>query len=228
MSSAIKVSRTEDMVALPSWFIPGDRHVMCAKGKQAKQHAANQLLQSLVEQHLKEYSECSSKLDRSFIVSSILKIIRNGGEGGFVRKMNGTWFDVGDRNAREKIGQAFRDRLSHMFKSSAKAKASIRRYQSTEDSKEESSVVPVASIRGVCCHPSLTFSSILHNETFVPHAEDVDLRDLEPLPLSEAIGLDMNLPHCTNGPEGSTLQEAIHEMYQSHFSSSSEDSFVGF
>ena len=123
------------MVAMPKDFTPGPSHVICAKGKQPKEHRANILLKSLVKANLDEYSECSTKLERSFIVSRILKTIRQ--DGGFVRQVEGRWYEVGDRNAREKIGQAFRDLLHTQFRSSTKAKASIRKERG-EDSLSHS------------------------------------------------------------------------------------------
>lgn len=65
-------------------------------------------------------------------MSKLIKLIRQ--EGGFVRNIAGEWFDVGDRNAREKIGQAFRDSLHTKYKSSTKAKASIRRQRTSSSS----------------------------------------------------------------------------------------------
>jgi hypothetical protein len=218
MQSANKRSRVQEMVALPSWFVPGSRDVVCAKGKEAKQHCANQLLQSLVKQHMAEYSACASRLERSFIVSQIIKIVRNGGEGGFVRKINGAWFEVGDRNAREKIGQAFRDGLSHMFRSSAKAKASIRRCRSIESSNEPSPVVPVFPIcEVIICRPSLRLCSKDPGTTVPKQEVDMELMDLEPLPLSRAMPLDLNLAQISTVLEESSFEEAMHEMYQSRF-----------
>ena len=97
-------SRPMHMKKLPEGFIPGKMHVLCTKGKDAKEHHANRMLRDLVKANLKEYSECNSKLDRSFVVSRIMKVFKD--EGGFVRQIKGVWYDIGDRNAREKIGQA--------------------------------------------------------------------------------------------------------------------------
>jgi hypothetical protein len=223
MQSASKLSRAQEMVAFPSGFVPGNRHVVCAKGKEAKQHSANQLLQSLVKQHLADYSSCSSKLERSFIVSKVIKIVRNGGEGGFVRKMNGAWFEVGDRNAREKIGQAFRDSLSHMFKSSAKAKASVHRFRSIDSSNKQSPIVPVFPIGELSCRSSLSPRSIYPGATFAQHKVGMELTNLEPLPLSKAISVDLNQSKISTVSEQSSFEEAMHELYQSHFSSYDED-----
>ena len=169
-----KESKTEDdgmsrrgkhMIKMPASFVPGVNHVICAKGKEAKKHPANKKLKVLVNNSLDRYSDCPSKLERSFIVSKILATIRQGADadldnidnvptdavpsseatpesflkGGFVRQVKGKWYEVGDRNAREKIGQAFRDSLHTQFRSSTKAKASIRRRQDASTDVDSSS-----------------------------------------------------------------------------------------
>ena len=96
--------RPMHMIELPADFVPGKMHVICAKGRDAKEHHGNCLLRELVQANLKEYSACDNKLDRSFVVSRILKIFD--AEGGFVRQIKGKWYNIGARNAREKIGQA--------------------------------------------------------------------------------------------------------------------------
>ena len=48
-------------------------------------------------------------------------------QGGFVKKVNGEWFDVGERARREKTGQQIRDLLHTSYKSSTKAKARTRK-----------------------------------------------------------------------------------------------------
>ncbi|CAB9500997.1 Nitrilase family, member 2 [Seminavis robusta] len=120
--------RANSLKELPPCFIPSNDCVMCAKGKQAKGHPGNQFLVFLIKAKLEEYRACNSKVDRSGIVSQILKKVADRG-GLFVRQLtqDGQWFDVGPRNAREKVGQMFRDSLSDIFSSSTKAKAVVRR-----------------------------------------------------------------------------------------------------
>ncbi|CAB9503199.1 Nitrilase family, member 2 [Seminavis robusta] len=226
MPSASKISRTLEMTPLPDWFVPGPRHVICAKGKQAKEHAANQLLKSLIHQHLEEYKRCPSKLERSFIVSKILKCIRNGGEGGFVRKLNGRWSDIGDRNAREKIGQSFRDSLGHIFKSSTRAKACFRQRRSSDSDIHPAPIVPFFAMSdNVRYRHSVSLDG---TDAFTPSilAQDdteLELTDLEPLPLSKGIAVDLNEMSQVSSepPEDASFREAMEEMFQCHFSGSS-------
>lgn len=131
---------TAGMTALSPSFLPGDRDVICARGKAAKDHLGNLWFRSLIEEHIQEYSECESKLDKSFLVSKVMKLVRRKSpQGGFVKNFNGRWYEVGDRLSREKIGQTFRDMLHTQYRSSTKAKASMRRQRASTDTPSAAS-----------------------------------------------------------------------------------------
>ncbi|CAB9500999.1 Nitrilase family, member 2 [Seminavis robusta] len=123
------------MKALATGFVPGEFDVICKRGKAAKDHPGNKWFRSLIQEHIQEYSECETKLDKSFVVSKVLKRVRKASpQGGFVKEFQGgTYWEVGDRLSREKIGQTFRDMLHNQYKSSTKAKASRRKQKTSED-----------------------------------------------------------------------------------------------
>ncbi|CAB9521543.1 Nitrilase family, member 2 [Seminavis robusta] len=235
MSTEKLSGRGKDMVPLADDFVPGPGHVICAKGKQAKQHPANRMLKNLVQSKLKEYSECPSKLERSFIVSAILKTIRQ--NGGFVRNINGKWFDIGDRNSKEKIGQLFRDNLSHMFKSSTKAKASIRRQKrnssgdsasgSSNDSDKNES--PPQRAKSTYTFPI----SEVTIDTSAPQPDaaksngkqyTMEVSDLEPIPLADATvaqfgSMEYDTSSSAVSSNASSFDSSMHDLY-SHLSCS--------
>ena len=122
----VTTSRATIMRELPSSFVISDADVLCAKGKKAKEHPGNRILTALVHSHLNEYASAVSRLEKSFVVSKIMKHVKNAG-GRFVRIVKGAHFDIGGRNAREKVGQALRDLLHEQYRSSTRAKACIRR-----------------------------------------------------------------------------------------------------
>jgi hypothetical protein len=138
-------SRSKSFQVLPNSFYPSEDSVICAKGKKAKEHPGNQFLSSLMQSKLEEYRASASKLDRSYIVSQIMKEVTDRG-GLFVRQLTvgGQWFDVGPRNSREKIGQMFRDALHELFRSSTKAKAMIRRKRDLADTDAEEDIMTQA------------------------------------------------------------------------------------
>ena len=220
------------MSPMPENFVPGPQFVICAKGKAAKEWQGNRFLRHLVQVNLQEYSD-ASKLERSFLVSKIVKMIRQ--DGGFVREIDGKWFEIdrkGDRNAREKIGQMFRDALHTQFKSSTKAKASIRRQRrratssssssntssssgSSVYSNSQSSVhtptplptssFPITEVAFDSDVPPVTPSSVVYGKTAV----ELDFRDFEPLPLATAVV--MNFDSSIRSDE-SSFDQAIDEM----------------
>lgn len=203
-----KISRTKEMIPLPVGFAPGPSHVICAKGKAPKQHQGNKLLRHLIQSKMQDYANSKEKLDRSYIVSQIIKTIRQ--EGGFVRHVDGHWFDVGDRNAREKIGQIFRDGLHTKFKSSTKSKASMRRRRGSlmslcssgnSSSGEESANFEPLSIEPLPFQPRPVESSFPIQVAFPKQAKFQmhgfcmqKQLDFEPLPLSRAVSINFNSP----------------------------------
>ena len=79
---------------------------------------------------MEKYATSTSRQDKSDILSTIVNTVRgNSPNGGFVKEDNATghWFEVGDFLAREKVSQAFRDALSHSYRSSKKYKHEKRR-----------------------------------------------------------------------------------------------------
>lgn len=65
---------------------------------------------------------------KSHIVREIIESVRRASpKGGFVKKVSGKWFDVGERARREKTGQQIRDLLHTQYRSSTKSKAMTRK-----------------------------------------------------------------------------------------------------
>lgn len=122
-------STFDEMRPLVANFTPGDFDVICARGKKAITHAGNRRFRLDVSMHLEKYSEATTKLDKSLIVSLIVDTVRQKSpDGGFVKFENDCWHEVGAHIAREKVGQSFRDLLHTQYKSSTKAKK-LRRLQ---------------------------------------------------------------------------------------------------
>eukprot|EP00980_Cylindrotheca_fusiformis_P011219 scaffold2574_cov98-Cylindrotheca_fusiformis.AAC.9 len=88
---------------LPSDFHPGNWDVICHSGKDAHNHGNN----------LQSYVKAKSRSEKSAIISEIVTSIRESSThaGGFVRldSCAHRWYEVGDKVARDKVGQTLRD-----------------------------------------------------------------------------------------------------------------------
>lgn len=143
----------------PNFTHPGKYDVICARGGKARNHSGNLLFRELIQKHLDAYSKAASKIEKTSIVTRIIDSVRiQSPEGGFIKEIEGEYFEVGDHVAREvsfvvelvpksskvhviqylqKVGQCFRDLLHTKYKSSTKAKMAKRRMRgSSMDSKE--------------------------------------------------------------------------------------------
>jgi hypothetical protein len=120
-------SLTVSMTRLSSDFIPGPCDVICARGKDAKNHEGNRRYREQVQKSLDTYAKANTRYEKPLIVSEITDDVWSASpDGGFVKKVDGVWHEVGDHLAREKVGQGFRDSLHGLYKSSTKAKRKRR------------------------------------------------------------------------------------------------------
>jgi len=121
-------SAAYEMITLDPCFEPTSLDVICARGKEAYNHTGNIRFRQLVADQLHNYQSSTSKMAKSQIVREIIESVRRASpKGGFVKKVNGKWFDVGERARREKTGQQIRDLLHTQYRSSTKAKARTRK-----------------------------------------------------------------------------------------------------
>ena len=96
-------------------------------------HRGNLRLNGIVQSVLSVYSDPeSTKKSKSDLIKSIMQRVRDGSpEGGFVKheSESGRWFEVGNRIAREKVSQTFRDALNDKYRSSTTSKTLKRRQE---------------------------------------------------------------------------------------------------
>lgn len=106
----------------------------------------NAQFRALVQDHFDSYSQSTSKMEKSKIVRDIIDSVRQASpQGGFVKKVDGVWMDVGERSAREKTGQQMRDLLHTQYRSSTKAKARNRQLLRSKRKKKKPTPTIIAT-----------------------------------------------------------------------------------
>ena len=105
-------------------FEPSPNHVICARGREAKEWQGNKFLRSLVDASVPKYEAATNRMEKTVIVSEIIEAVRSQTRDGvaFVKKVNNQWYQINESLSREKVGQLLRERLHQKYKSSTKAK----------------------------------------------------------------------------------------------------------
>jgi hypothetical protein len=77
---------TSAMTPLSTNFSPGSCDVICARGKEAKNHEGNRRYRAIIKKTLDRYAQVTSKYEKTVIVSEIVDAIRECiPSGGFVK-----------------------------------------------------------------------------------------------------------------------------------------------
>lgn len=112
---------------LPPSFHPKEYTVLCGRGSVYSESTGNNYLKLLVQQQVQPYGGTSNRAEKSRIVTSVVNAVHQlSPEAAFVNLDNGTWKEMKESLAREKVGGLFRDLLHNRYKSSNKAKVAKR------------------------------------------------------------------------------------------------------
>jgi hypothetical protein len=134
-------------------FQPSDLSVICGRGKDTYNHTGNRCFRILASEFVDRYSRADSKLARAALVFNIVTMIRQAG-GHFCKCEKGTWYEVGDRCAREKVSACFRDMLHTQYRSSAKSKTILRKVRNRNKSQTQTQQQGQQLVDGVSQHDS--------------------------------------------------------------------------
>eukprot|EP00980_Cylindrotheca_fusiformis_P024221 scaffold11661_cov54-Cylindrotheca_fusiformis.AAC.1 len=130
------IQTTANERLLPPHFKPGKWDVICHNGKSNRFHSkfsaglfvpnyqityltplevGNMRFKLCIGNYLRSYTKASTRSGKSAVITDIVTSIRDSSDtgGGFVRfdSSNYQWYEVGDKVARDKVGQALRDTL---------------------------------------------------------------------------------------------------------------------
>lgn len=127
---------------LPKGYHPRPADVCCGRGKKNWRHHGNATFRRLIHSNVPAYMEATTKHDKTLVVKSIVDIVRSNG-GRFLKQANdGSWYDIGDSQAKEKVGHSLRDQVTALSKqkkdsnpSATPRRSSVASYTSPLDSQ---------------------------------------------------------------------------------------------
>ena len=113
ISAAEASGQPSVITPLPVGYEPRSRDVCCGRGKRNWNHEGNVWFRNLIQANVDRYICAPSKTDKTAVVISVVEQVRR--EGAFFVKQDddsGRWYDIGDTQAREKVGHSLRDQVT--------------------------------------------------------------------------------------------------------------------
>ena len=108
-------------------YSPSLYSVMIGRGKVFTEAVGTRRLKVIASCFLAEYSAAKSQVDKASIITKIVHIVQEACPvGAFLKYEEGSWWEVSDNAAREKVGVVLRDLLHDQYKSSTKARSASR------------------------------------------------------------------------------------------------------
>lgn len=114
--------KNDKRVCLGVNFNPGNNAVICGRGKACCESPGNLKLKSIVNSFTQSYATAMTKELKSAIISRIVLTVKQTMGGQFVKYEEGTWWEVDDGYAKEKVGYMLRDLLHTKYRSSTRGK----------------------------------------------------------------------------------------------------------
>ena len=198
-------------------YKPSCFDICSGRGKSYEKHEGNLWFRSLIRENAVKYENGESKSRKSKVVSSLVQQVRMAG-GKFLKQDSSMrWYDMGDKEAREKVGHALRDFVSRKNRSDkAKETLKIKRRRSAPSSpcplpasSSMSMSLSALTQERVTLEP-LDYRRANSEPDVLNHALGLLARLEKDVPLNETTGNESSPPHV----EGNdifllTLEEAI-------------------
>ena len=127
-------SQAPEQTMLSIEFQPTPYSVIIGRGRSFHDAPGNKRLRGIATSFLQDYTNATTKQDKTVIVSRIVDMVRVAcpKDAAFIKLVNGRWWSLNDFRAREKVGYVLRDLLHDKYRSSSKAKVAKRRVQRQE------------------------------------------------------------------------------------------------
>lgn len=107
--------------SLPHDYTPTDFDVCSGRGKKNWNLPGNVYFRNLIQANVQRYIDAPAKSDKTEVVNSLVREIRE--QGGLFLKQDafGCWYDIGDALARDKVGHSLRDQVTGIKKQAREA-----------------------------------------------------------------------------------------------------------
>ena len=101
----------KDATPLGADYTVGPADVVCGRGKGFYNQPGNRRFRAIVWGHVPAYQTARTKMDKSLVLSHIVEAVQE--HGRFVKRRNGVWIEIGEEQAREKVGHAIREAMAN-------------------------------------------------------------------------------------------------------------------
>lgn len=87
--------------------------VLCGRGKTSFNHIGNRRFRDIIANSVEDYHTAKSRLEKSMVVHRIVEQVKKV-KGRFLKqdRFSGRWYELDERQAKEKVGHAIRDATS--------------------------------------------------------------------------------------------------------------------
>lgn len=101
---------------LPMNYRPTDRDVCSGRGKKHWNLPGNIAFRNFIQTRVQEYLDQTTKVGKTTVVSSMVNELRFLGFQFLKQNKDGFWYDIGDKQARDKVGHSLRDQVTAIRK----------------------------------------------------------------------------------------------------------------
>ena len=117
---------------LPADYVPSNLDVCSGRGKRNWNHSGNVAFRDLIQHSTPAYMAAESKNEKTAIVCNIVEEMRSIG-CKFLKEdsKTGRWYDIGDAQAREKVGHSLRDQVTAFNRSQGTTTAATEQEKPT-------------------------------------------------------------------------------------------------
>ena len=114
------VALRESDTYMPPGYIPGEKDVLCGRGRTNAKHPGNKKFMQVIRSNLKLYTDAPSRMQKSVVVSSVVHFLLDAGLRFLKFDRNcDRYVELCSERTHDKVGHAIRDLLKANKKSAA-------------------------------------------------------------------------------------------------------------